>query len=187
MTPRLASYVPSLSLFLVSCFLFLLSCFLFFCSLFSFFFFFFFFFFLLLAVFVGFFLCFIIIISIIINTFVESFVTSRKMFGQEELTTQRVAPQVKIQWKSRESRRNLGFRIFTGSATGPPKILFSPTILWNLNQSTYSAPFSIILHDSFLSRIFDTPLSWVPPDCPFVELPANWQILYRARWSVVWV
>jgi hypothetical protein len=33
---------------------------------------------------------------------------------------------VKIQYKSRESRRNPGSRIFTGSATGPPKVIFSP-------------------------------------------------------------
>ena len=53
-------------------------------------------FFLLFRFFFFFFVCFYII-------FVESFLTSGEVFGQEELNILRVAPLVKIQWKSSEN------------------------------------------------------------------------------------
>ena len=59
-----------------------------------------------------------------------------------------------FQWKSSENPGNPGeiqensrAQIFTGSATGPPKIIFWPNKLWNPIQWTYSAPSSIVLHD----------------------------------------
>ena len=87
------------------------------------------------------------------------FLTPGKNWARRVILTSENPVKIQgIQEKSRESRRNPGPRIFTGSAAGPPKIIFWPNKLWNPIQWTYSAPFSIILHGSIFSRILDTPL-----------------------------